>query len=115
MTENNSNKRGQTRVAAKQRIAAYSVEDGTLVGQVANFHDKGFMLISNYPIREDNIYRLRMEFAQAIVGQDRIYLGAECLWVRDTSGDQVWAGFSIIDIAREDRHLLAELATQLDG
>lgn len=115
MTENNSDKRGQTRVSAKQRIAAYSAEDDTLVGQVANFHDKGFMLISNYPIREDNIYRLRMEFAQSIVGQERIHLGAECLWVRETSGDQVWAGFTIIDIAKQDRRLLAELAVQLDG
>ncbi len=111
----NIEKRGQTRVAAKQKIAAYSAEDATLVGHVANFHDKGFMLISNFPLREDNVYRLRMEFSQLVAGREDISLGAECLWVRETSGDQVWAGFTIIDIAQADRHLLAELAAQLDG
>src|SRR5690554_1162717 len=107
--------RTQTRVAAKQKIAAYRIEGATLVGHVANFHDKGFMLISNFPLREDNVYRLRMEFSQLVAGRDDLNLGAECLWVRETSGNQVWAGFSIIDIAPEDRNLLAELATQLDG
>lgn len=115
MTNNNSDQRGQTRVAAKQKIAAYRAEDGKLFGHLANFHDKGFMLISNYPVREDNVYRLRMEFAQPVAGREQISLGAECLWVRETSGDQVWAGFSIIDIAQEDRYLLVELAAQLDG
>lgn len=112
---NHSDQRGQTRVAAKQKIAAYRAEDGNLFGHLANFHDKGFMLISNYPVREDNVYRLRMEFAQPVAGRGQISLAAECLWVRGTSGDQVWAGFSIIDIAEEDRFLLAELAAQLDG
>lgn len=115
MTDNNSDKRSQARVVVKQKISAYCAEDGGLFGHLANFHDKGFMLISNYPVREDNVYRLRMEFGCPVAGRDEISVGAECLWVRETSGDQVWAGFSIIDIAQEDRHLLAELASQLDG
>jgi hypothetical protein len=115
MTYNNSDQRSQTRVAVKQKISAYLAEDGGLFGYLANFHDKGFMLISNCTVREDNVYRLRMEFSQPVCGRKQISVGAECLWVRSTSGDQVWAGFSIIDISEDDRHLLAELVAQLDG
>lgn len=115
MTDNNSDKRTQTRVAVKQKISAFCAESGGLFGHLANFHDKGFMLISNYPVREDNVYRLRLEFGSPVAGREHISVGAECLWLRETAGEQVWAGFSIIDIADDDRDLLTELAAQLDG
>lgn len=114
MTDNNSDKRGQARVSAKQRITAYSTADGTMFGHVANFHDTGFMLLSSYPLRQNALYSVRMEFAKLVAGRDVVQLGAECMWTRTTTGNQLWAGFHITEMAPEDRHLLAELAAQLD-
>lgn len=105
-----SEKRMQVRIPVDDEICVRDTVSGNELGTLANVHDAGFMVISDGGLKEDHLYQVAFE-----VGADQapITLGAECLWISETgTGDQVWAGFQIMDIAEGARQKIAALMTQ---
>lgn len=110
MTENNSEKRRQTRIPIEEEIYVRDTGNSMELGTLANIHDEGFMVISDGGLKEDHLYQVVFE-----LGGDKgvIELGAECLWISDTgTGDQVWAGFQIMSISDEAREEINKLKEQ---
>lgn len=105
-----SDKRSQVRIPIDEEINVRDTVTGVEIGTLANIHDEGFMVISDGGLREDHLYQVVFELGG---GKGVIELGAECLWISETgTGDQVWAGFQIMDIADESRKQITILIDQ---
>lgn len=115
MTRNNSKssgseKRSQIRIPVDEEICVRDTVSGVELGTLANIHDEGFMVISDGGLKEDNLYQVAFEINS---GRAPIMLGAECLWISETgTGDQVWAGFQIMDLSEDARLQIEKLLTQ---
>lgn len=115
MTRNNSKssgseKRSQTRIPIDEEICVRDTVSGIELGTLANIHDEGFMVISDGGLKEDYLYQVAFEINS---GRAPITLGAECLWISETgTGDQVWAGFQIMDLSDDARLQIEKLLTQ---
>ena len=80
------------------------------IGRIVNIHQEGFMIIGDQEVRENCLYQLAFNLDYGKGKIHRMMVGAECLWISETSGDiQIWAGFQIIDIAEDDAKLLSTL------
>lgn len=113
MPEYQASGRYKDRHKVNQRILVENSVHGQLLGNVANVHEEGFMLIGNHvPVSEGGIYLLAFQFSSPVLKKDKITLGAECLWVRETSDDQYWAGFQIIDISESDKKIIVSLGEE---
>lgn len=109
-----TNGRHMERYKVNQRVLVVNSLRDQLLGNIANVHEEGFMLIGNSAsLCDDSIYQLAFQFSSPVLGKYNIALGAECLWVRETSGDQCWAGFQIIDISDDDKKTIVSLCAQL--
>jgi len=97
-----------------QRVLVINSLRDQLLGNIVNVHEEGFMLIGNkVPLTDSGVYQLTFQFLSPVLGRQEITLGGECLWVRETSDDQYWAGFQIIDISDEDKKVVASLCEQI--
>ena len=84
-----------------------------LLGKLANIHDEGFMIISTEgEVEHDHIYQLVFEDEEL---KPMFKLGAECLWTTNAAGEQLWAGFQIIDIADDEMAKMGELIDRMQG
>lgn len=107
-----------------RRLARMSVQQVILVrdslrdieiGRVVNLHEEGFMLIGGSDVRENCLYQTRFILAEPVGDITELDIGAECLWVRETVGDdRNWAGFHIMDIAPDDVKIISLLKEQID-
>lgn len=105
-----SEKRMQVRIPVDDEICVRDTVSGVELGTLANVHDAGFMVISDGGLKEDHLYQVAFEIHSDEPG---ITLGAECLWISETgTGDQVWAGFQIMDISEDARRRVATLMAQ---
>jgi len=87
--------------------------EGTLLGNIVNISQGGFMLSSHDTIiPEGGIYQLKLlEEQSAMV----INLGATCLWQTEANAaNSHWAGFHIIDISSADEELLKSYISSLE-
>lgn len=116
MTRNNlssgsgSEKRSQVRIPVDDEICVRDTVSGVELGTLANVHDEGFMVISDGGLKEDHLYQVAFEINSS---RKPITLGAECLWISETgTGDQVWAGFQIMDLSDDARQQIEQLLTQ---
>ena len=95
--------RTQVRIPVDEEIYVRDVVTGKELGTLANVHSEGFMVISDGGLREDHLYQVVFEKDFGSLSSDAS-LGAECLWISETgTGDQVWAGFQIMqctDVAK---------------
>ncbi|VUD40343.1 hypothetical protein TDB9533_00129 [Thalassocella blandensis] len=111
MSDDVTEKRRKHRADVDQHIDVVNTMTNQSLGKVVNISEDGFMLIGSGEIKENCLYQLRFSFTVAIDGVSHIDLGAECLWWNETgAGEQVWAGFHVIDIAQKDRDLMHELS-----
>lgn len=103
-------KRVQVRIPVDDEICVRDTVSGAELGTLANVHDAGFMVISDGGLKEDHLYQVAFEIN---AGESAITLGAECLWISETgTGDQIWAGFQIMDVSEDARQQIATLITQ---
>lgn len=107
MLSSESDKRSQVRIPVDDEIVVRDTVSSLEMGTLANVHDEGFMVISDGGLKEDNLYQVAFELG---AGKGEICLGAECLWISETgTGDQVWAGFQIMDISEEAKQQIDNL------
>lgn len=105
-----SEKRSQVRIPVDEEICVRDTVSGLEIGTLANVHDEGFMVISDGGLKEDHLYQIVFEINP---GHESIPLGAECLWISETgTGDQVWAGFQIMDMSDDARQQIKGLILQ---
>lgn len=110
MISSDSDKRSQVRIPVDEEIFVRDTISNLEMGTLANIHDEGFMVISDGGLKEDNLYQVVFELGN---GKGEISLGAECLWISETgTGDQVWAGFQIMDVSEAAKRQIEELLTQ---
>lgn len=96
----NSEKRSRERVYINGSVMVVDTMRDVELGKLVNLHEDGFLLITSEPIEEGSIYQLKFFPKPPIDGVDEISVGAECLWIDETgSGEQIWAGFHIMDIS----------------
>lgn len=106
--------RHMDRYKVNQHVLVVNSLCNQLLGNIVNIHEEGFMLIGNsVSISDRRIYQLMFQFSSPVLEKNKIALGAECLWVRETSGEQYWAGFQIIDISTDDKKAIASLCAQI--
>jgi hypothetical protein len=111
LSTSGSEKRSQIRVPVEAEICVRDTVSGKELGILANAHIEGFMLISDGGLKEDRLYQVAFELAT----HETITLGAECLWISETgTGDQVWAGFQIMDMSDEARIKIERMLAQFD-
>ncbi|TVZ40023.1 hypothetical protein P886_4440 [Alteromonadaceae bacterium 2753L.S.0a.02] len=85
------------------------------IGRIVNLHEEGFMVIGGNEVRENCLYQLKFELTDPVDGINLLDIGAECLWVRETAGeDRNWSGFHILDIAADDVAIISKLKKQID-
>lgn len=109
-----TNGRQMARHKVNQRVLVVNNLCDQLLGNVVNVHQEGFMLIgNNVSLSEGGIYQLLFQFSSPVLETNKVTLGAECLWIRETSGDQCWAGFHIIDISDNDKKVIVSLCEQI--
>lgn len=107
MLSSESDKRSQVRIPVDEEIFVRDTVSSLEMGTLANIHDEGFMVISDGGLKEDNLYQVVFELGS---GKGEINLGAECLWISETgTGDQVWAGFQIMDISEDAKQQIDKL------
>lgn len=95
-------KRSRERIYINGSVLVFDTMRDVELGKLVNLHEDGFLLISNEPIEEGSIYQLKFYPQPPIDGVSEVSVGAECLWLDETgSGEQVWAGFHIMDISSE--------------
>lgn len=93
----NDEQRTQVRIPVDEEIYVRDVISSKELGTLANIHGEGFMVISDGGLKEDHLYQVVFEKDFGATSSDDS-LGAECLWISETgTGDQVWAGFQIMD------------------
>lgn len=101
--------RAQVRIPVDAEIYVRDLVSGQELGTLANVHEEGFMVISDGGLKEDHLYQVvfEKEFGS---GNADVSIGAECLWISETgTGDQVWAGFQIMEISEPARILVADI------
>ena len=104
------NGRHMDRHKVNQRVLVVNSLCDQLLGNIANVHEEGFMLIGNSVLlSEGGIYQLSFQFSLPVLEKHKIILGAECLWIRETNDDQCWAGFQIIDVSDVDKKIIISL------
>lgn len=107
-------KRRQARIPVDEEISVRDIVSGKELGILANIHVEGFMLISDGGLKEDNLYQIRLEVNSDKNTED-CSIGAECLWISDTgTGDQVWAGFQIMEMSDSAKELIESLVDHYD-
>lgn len=85
---------------------------GTELGTIANISETGFMLVTRQFIETDSVFQLELSFSQEDKNE-KIQLGAVCLWCADTSTENsFWAGFHIIDISPQKEELLKKIISE---
>lgn len=95
-----SEKRSRERIYINGSVLVVDAMRDVELGKLVNLHEDGFLLISNELIEEGSIYQLKFFPLPPIDGVSEIRVGAECLWIGETgTGDQLWAGFHIMDIS----------------
>lgn len=110
MISSESDKRSQVRIPVDEEIFVRDTVTNLELGTLANIHDEGFMVISDGGLKEDHLYQVVFELGG---GKGEINLGAECLWISETgTGDQVWAGFQIMDVSDEAKQQIEALLSQ---
>ena len=113
--ESNKEKRSQTRVLVDDEISVRDTSSGAELDTIANIHEEGFMVISDGGLKEDHLYQVVFEYGESTHEPINIQLGAECLWLSETgTGDQIWAGFQIMEISDEAQNSLDKLVSKYD-
>ena len=109
-----SEHRSLERVEAPQLVVVFDAMTHRELGTIVNMHEEGFLLIGSGSLGENCVFQLQFELSEAVDGVDKISVGAECLWTNETGGgDQLWAGFHIIDISEEDKTIIKHLLVQI--
>lgn len=107
-------KRRQTRVPISEEICVRDLVSGRELGTLANVHDEGFMVISDGGLKEDRLYQVGFELDPEH-SDGQLSVGAECLWISETgTGDQVWAGFQIMEMSDQARARIEQLVQQFE-
>jgi len=103
------------RAAVQQIILVRDTLRDIEVGRIVNLHEEGFMLIGGNAVKENCLYQMRFLLSDPIGDVSELSVGAECLWVKETVGDdRNWSGFHIMDIASEHVALITRLKKQID-
>lgn len=98
--KDSSEKRSRERIYINGSVLVVDAMRDVELGKLVNLHEDGFLLITSEPIEEGSIYQLKFFPQPPIDGVSEINVGAECLWIDETgSGEQIWAGFHIMDIS----------------
>jgi hypothetical protein len=95
--------RSHNRVEVSEVIRVTDTQTGSVLGQLVNISEEGFMLLGTQAVTEDNIFQLSLEFQTEGSDASPVLIGVESLWCHASSDQtQYWSGFYIIDISDED-------------
>ena len=109
-------KRSSPRRRVNDDIEILDINSGQTLGHLGNISSGGFMLLANTAPNTGQLFQLRMLLPTPLGEAPHIELGAECLWCdASASGNQIWAGFQIIDITDEAIVLIDQLIDAWTG
>lgn len=102
--------RRRKRIPLNTTINIYDGFSQERIGEIANIHQEGLMLISDQAIEPNTLYQYRLALPQEILGLQAIELGVDCLWTQEISNiKRYWSGFQIIDASGQALAIIDEL------
>lgn len=102
--------RRRERIHLSTTINVYDAFKQDKIGEIANIHQEGMMLISDQAITTNTIYQYRLVLSEEILNTQEIQLGVDCLWNQEVSNIQrYWSGFQIIDASNEALAVIEQL------
>jgi hypothetical protein len=106
-------RRQHPRKKVSDPIPVRDEDRGEILGYLVDISLGGFMVLGNQAIATGRVFRLGLELPQP-AGTEPLRLGAESLWVEESSdAGKFWIGFQIIDISRTDVLRLRRLIDEL--
>lgn len=106
---------------SRRKQAAYGIPvtnaiSGEAIGHVGNLSIDGMLLIANRELRENALFQFSFELPSTTgTTARRVEIGVHEQWGEPSRiPGQYWAGFRIIDIAPEDREVLAAWVNRAD-
>ena len=104
------NNRRHERSALNQTINITDMINGGGFGELINISPDGLMVMTYAEVPTHAIYQLELELPTEIEGDNRIGLGADCLWCRQVENfNRYWAGFQIIDASDQAMQQIEKL------
>lgn len=108
--------RRSQRKRAHHAIQVTDAITGQQIGHVGNLSIDGMLLIANRELRENALFQFSFELPSTTgTTARRVEIGVHEQWGEPSRiPGQYWAGFRIIDIAPEDREVLAAWVNRAD-
>lgn len=109
------NRRSLPRHTLSDTLDVWDSETDERLGQLANLHPKGMMVLGDFAFIENKLYTVRIHLPQSVSDAGEVVLGVDCLWERtDEDTGLHWSGFQIIDVSHEQvdaiKRIIARMA-----
>ena len=80
------------------------------LGRLVDISAEGLMVLSPAEIPLQQIFQLEIALPVQVAGCERLTLGVESLWCRESNnGEQYWAGFHVIDLSEDAQACIERL------
>jgi hypothetical protein len=91
-------------------LDVFDTETGQRVGQLVDITTKGIMLTSQFPIKSNIIFRLKMALPERINGHKQIVFDAKSLWCdRSVKPGFYDIGFQFLNISLKNIRIIENL------
>jgi hypothetical protein len=105
-----ADKRQSARSTVHTVIDIMDLATDSVIGQLVNISEGGFMLRAHVELPVNRLYQLKMAYADAENRIIKMEFGAESLWGQEMADSGLfWYGFQIIDISDETIQRIQEL------
>lgn len=105
--------RDKRHVERKYLVFYLRVFDGLgkkVMGHLVNISSNGIMLLSDFPIPINEVYKLRMRLPHELVEKNEIILNATSRWCKnDTNPEFYVTGFQLSDISQTLRNTILSM------
>jgi len=99
--------RRSVRKRTAEVIIAINAMTGETIGRIGNLSVDGMMLISQKPMREEQLFQVQFQLHDAHWALHRFEVGIQCLWCDEARTENTfWTGCKLIDVSEAEQVVL---------